>query len=450
MKRIRFPHPLTLLVACIAVAAALSYVLPSGEYNRVSDPATGRQVVVAGTFHRVPQSPVGFFQALVDVPRGMADAASVIFLVFLAGGAFTVVDRTGVLQAGVDSLASALERRESLVIPVVGIAFATAGALENTQEEIIALVPALLLLTRRVGFDPLVAIAMSIGSASVGAAFSPINPFQVGIAQKLAQLPLLSGAAFRIAFLAVAVAIWIAGTLRYARRTRATPSAGPPATERGQPLSGIRQAVVLLTVVAGFAAFVWGVMRLGWDFDQMSAVFFVMGIAAGLIGGLGFEGTAAGFVDGFASMAFAAMLIGFARAVYVVLADGHIIDTIVNGLFAPIAHLPVALSAVGMMAVQTVIHFPVPSVSGQAVLTLPILVPLSDLLGLSRQVTVLSYQYGAGLCELLTPTNGALMAIVAATGVRYERWLRFAVPLWATLAALGVVGVGVAISIGLR
>ena len=108
MKRIRFPHPLTLLVACIAVAAALSYVLPSGEYNRVSDPATGRQVVVAGTFHRVPQSPVGFFQALVDVPRGMADAASVIFLVFLAGGAFTVVDRTGVLQAGVDSLARPL------------------------------------------------------------------------------------------------------------------------------------------------------------------------------------------------------------------------------------------------------------------------------------------------------------------------------------------------------
>jgi uncharacterized ion transporter superfamily protein YfcC len=361
-----------------------------------------------------------------------------------------VVDKTGVLRHGVDWLARRLERRETLVIPVVCIAFATAGVLENMQEEIIALIPVLLVLTRRVGFDSLTAVAMSIGAASVGAAFSPMNPFQVGIAQKLAQLPLLSGAAFRLVFLALAVAIWIWGTLRYAVRTRPAPDASAAAPTPLTSRFGTRQAIVLAIVLVTFVAFVYGVLRLGWDFDQMTAVFFLMGILAGLIGGLGVNGTAEGFVEGFASMAFAAMLIGFARAIYVVLGDGHIVDTIVQGLFTPIAHLPVALSAVGMMAVHAIVHVPVPSVSGQAVLTMPLLVPLSDLLGLQRQVTVLAYQYGAGLCELLTPTNGALMAIVIAAGVRYDRWLRFVLPLYAALAGLGVVAIGTAIVIGLR
>ena len=449
MARFRSPHPLTLLTGCILVATILSYVLPAGEFERVDDAATGRRVVVAGTYHAVPRTPVGPFQALVAVPKGMADAAAVIFLVFLAGGAFTVVDKTGALRYAVDWLARRVDRREALVIPVVGVAFATAGALENTQEEIIALIPVLLVLTRRVGFDPLTAVAMSLGAAAVGSSFSPINPFQVGIAQKLAQLPLLSGAAFRLVFLALATGIWIWGTIRYAVAHRLGPHAATAAAPPPTPF-GARQGIVLAVVLASFAAFVYGVMRLGWDFDQMSAVFFLMGILAGVIGGLRLEGTAQAFVEGFASMAFAAVLIGFARAIYVVLGEGHIVDTIVYGLFTPIAHLPLALSAIGMMAVHSLIHVPVPSVSGQAVLTMPLLVPLSDLLGLSRQVTVLAYQYGAGLCELLTPTNGALMAIIIAAGVRYEQWLRFVLPLYAVLAGLGVVALGVAIVVGLR
>jgi len=449
MPRLRFPHPLTLLVAGIFIATALSYVLPAGEFERREDSATGRRVVVAGTYHAVPRAPVGAFQALVAIPKGIADAVSVICLVFIAGGAFTVVDKTGALRYGVDWLARKLERREALVIPMVGVAFATAGALEHMQEEIIALIPVLLVLTRRVGFDALTAVAMSIGAAAVGAAFSPMDPFQVGIAQKLAQLPLLSGAGFRLVFLAFAVAIWIWGTIRHAVRTRTAPQLGPGGTASPTPF-GPRQGIVLAIVLLTFVVFVYGVMVLGWDFDQMSALFFLMGILAGVIGGLRLDGTATAFVEGFASMAFAGFVIGFARAIYVVLAEGHVIDTIVQGLFAPIAHLPVALSAVGMMAVQTVIHVPVPSVSGQAVLTMPILVPLSDLLGLSRQVTVLSYQYGAGLCELLTPTNGALMAIIAAAGVRYEQWLGFLLPLYAALAGLGVLAIGIGIAVGLK
>ncbi len=182
----------------------------------------------------------------------------------------------------------------------------------------------------------------------------------------------------------------------------------------------------------------------------MAALFFVMGVVAGLCGGLGVAGTAAAFVEGFKAMAYAALLIGFARAIYVALDEGRIVDTIVRGLFTPVAGLPVALSALGMMVLHTVVHVAVPSPSGHAVLTLPILVPLSDLLGLSRQVTVLAYQYGGGLCELLTPTNGALVAILAAAGVRYEHWLKFALPLCGLLLGLGAAAIALGSGVGLR
>ena len=442
--KLRFPHPLTLLVGFIALATLMSYVLPAGQFERRDDPVTGRKVVVAGTYHSVPQQPVSPFQAVVAIPKGFADAASVIALVFLVGGAFGVVDQTGALRRGVGWLVQRLRRRELLVIPICCIAFATGGALENMQEEIIPLVPVLLLLTVQLGFDPLVAAAVSVGAAGVGSAFSPINPFQVGIAQKLAGLPLLSGSGFRLVFLALA--IWIGATIRYARKTRTVGAA--EIVETSEPV-GTRDGLVLGLVIVTFAIFIVGVMKYGWDFDQMSALFFIMGVLAGVIGGLGVNGTANAFVEGFRSMAFAGMLIGFARAIYVVAAQGQIIDTIVNGLFAPLSHLPVGVAAAGMMVVQFFVHFPVPSVSGQAVLTLPVLVPLSDLLGLGRQVTVLAYQYGGGLADILVPTNGALMAILAASGVPYGKWIRFLAPVYAGLFLLGVVAVGTGILIGL-
>lgn len=444
----RFPHPLTLLVACVLLAAALSWLLPAGEFQRREDPATGRSVVVAGTYAPVDAAPVGPFQALVAIPRGMIAAAPVIFFVFLVGGAFTVVERTGALGRLVNSLAAALEGRGLLVIPVTGLAFATGGVLIQMQEELIAFVPVLLLLTSRLGFNPIVAVAMSMGASAVGASFSPINPFQVGIAQKVAKLDLLSGWEFRLAVLIPALAIWIGATMLYARRTRGPAAAVGPAPAEAVG-AGARQGAVLLIVVLAFVAFVVGVLRFHWDFDQLAAVFFVMGVAAGLLGGLRLSGTVEAFVEGLRSMALAALLIGFARGIYVVLEQGRIVDTIVHGLFAPIAELPVTLSALAMLPAHGLVHFPVPSTSGQAVLTLPLLVPLSDLIGLSRQVTVLAYQYGAGLCELLTPTNGALMAMLAACEVRYDRWLGFVAPILAGLAVLAAAAVATAVAVGL-
>jgi uncharacterized ion transporter superfamily protein YfcC len=252
---------------------------------------------------------------------------------------------------------------------------------------------------------------------------------------------------FRIAFLIPAVGLWIFGTLRYASRIRTTP---PEEEKTTSTKLDTRIKIILIVVLLTFAVFIIGVSKLGWDFDQMSALFFLMGVLSGFIGKLGFEGTADAMVEGFRSMAFAGMVIGFARAIFVVLNEGHIIDTIVHGLFLPLENLPVFLSALGMMLAHTAIHVPVPSVSGQAVLTMPVLVPLSDLLHLPRQVTVLAYQYGAGLCEILTPTNGALMAILAAAGVPYGKWIRFIIPLYLLLFLLGFIAVAIGILIGLK
>jgi uncharacterized ion transporter superfamily protein YfcC len=449
-KRRGFPHPMTLLVLCVVIATVLTWVVPAGEYNRHEDPATGRNVVVPGSYHSVPASHVGPFAALVAFPRGMVEAGEVIFLVFLAGGAFTVVDRTGTIRGLLERLIKALGTHELLVIPISSIAFATGGALFNMQEEIIGLIPVIVLITAGLGLDAVVAVAMSLGAAAVGAAFSPINPFQVGIAQKIAQVPLVSGAGYRMVTLVVALALWILGTMRFARKTRgaAVVAAEAGALSATGGRDHARHVIIMLIVLATFATYVYGTLKLDWGFNELSGLFFLMGILAGLIGRLGVDGTARAYIDGFRDMAFAGLLIGFARTIFVVLNDGHIIDSIVYGAFQPLVHLPGSASAVGMIGVQALVHVPVPSMSGQAVLTMPILAPLSDLLAISRQVTILAYQVGAGLCELLTPTNGALMAVIAAAAVRYDRWLRFAVPMWLMLMAFGVVAVLVGSMIG--
>ena len=430
----RLPHPFVILCGGILLAAVLTHVIPAGQYDRRTDPASGRQVVAPETYHAVAPAPATLMDGLRAVPRGIAQAADVLAVVFLVGGAFVVVDRTGALRAALAALARRLGARAHLAIPVCCVFFAAGGALENTQEEIVALVPTLVLLATRVGADPLTAVAMSLGAAAVGAAFSPINPFQVGVAQQAAGLAAFSSPGPRTALLLVAVAAWTWAVMRHARTVPAPASAAADEPEaRWSP----RMGVVLLLVVAGFAVFLTGLVRAGWSFDELSAVFLAVGILAGLVGGLGASGTARAFADGFREMAFAALLIGVARGIFVVLDDGHVIDALVRGLAAPLAGVPSFVAVLGMVGLQTLVHVPVPSVSGQAVLTLPILAPLSDILLISRQVTVLAYQTGAGLCELLTPTNGALMAVLAAADVGYDRWLRFVVPVWGVLVVLG-------------
>jgi len=428
---------MVLMLACVFVAAAATYVLPSGEFERQKDEATGRTVVVANTYHKVEAKPVGVFDAFVSIPRGFIDGADVIVLVLLVGGAWTVVDRAGTLRALVDWLVAKFGKRRYLAIILLSLAFATGGALEQMQEEIIPLVPVLLLLCTGLGYDAVTAAAISIGAAMVGSAFSPINPFQATIALKLAQLPLLSGAAVRIALLAIAMLLWMWWTIRWAERNRVEPSEAHVASDIH---FNARQRFILALIIAPFVAYVYGVLNWDWGFNELSAVFLIAGLAIGLIGRLGLQGTVDAYFEGMRSVVIAGVLIGVARSISLVLADGKVIDTILHGLVTPLSQAPRVVAAMLMVPVHILLHIPVSSTSGQAVLTMPVMVPLMDLLGISRQAAVMAYQTGAGLTEFWTPTNGALMAVLLSANARYDRWLRFVMPMIAVLTVLGIVG----------
>lgn len=429
----RLPHPVVLLLIAIAIAASLTWVLPAGEYERRDDPATGRRVAVAGTYQRVEPAPVRPFRMVMAVPRGFAAGIDVIMTILMCGAAWIVVDRIGTLKVVVGALVRRFRGRGLLAIPWVVLFFATMGALENMQEEIIALIPVLLLLGRGIGVDAVAVVAMSMGAAIVGSAFGPTNPFQAGIALKLAELPPLTGAGIRVASLAAGIAAWIAWIFRHARRN---PQPIDTSGDTGRALTA-RDGVIMTCLLAPLAIYVVGVMVLGWGFDELSAAFLLGGVAAGLIGGLGVTGTTTAFLRGMQDMLPAATMVALARSVSVVLNDGKVIDTILHGLATPLGEVPAMVTATLMVPVQALIHIPVVSVSGQAALTMPIFAPLGDLVGLSRNVVVMAYQTGAGLMEMLTPTNGALLAALLAAGVTYGQWVRFALGGTLALALVG-------------
>src|SRR5581483_6638057 len=225
-RLMRLPAPLLLLLGGVALAAALTWILPAGQFDRRDDPATGRRVVVAGTYHGVERAPVGIFGAAVGVARGFIAAADVITVVLFVGGAWIVLDRVGVLDAVIGDLVRALGSTGGLwTIPILSLFFAAMGALENMQEEIIPLVPALVVLGRAIRVDGTTVVAMSAGAAMIGSAFGPTNPFQAGIALKLAQLPPLAAGGLRLTAFAAAVAAWILWTLRHATSNRVTADA---------------------------------------------------------------------------------------------------------------------------------------------------------------------------------------------------------------------------------
>lgn len=433
---VRLPHPFAFLLSAILIAAALTWVLPAGQYNRRDDPATGRVVAVPGTYHGVPASPVGPFAAFVAVPRGFIAAADVIAVTLFVGGAFVVVDRLGTLSRLVAVIASTFRGRGLWAVAAVSLVFATLGGLENTEEEIIPLVPVLLLLGRSLGVNAIVVVAMSFGASMVGSAFSPVNPFQAAIAMKLAQLPLGAAFAMRAGMFALAAFLWTAWTIAYASRNRTEIIA---ATSDDHVRLTLREVAILLAVIGPMCAYVFGALRFDWGFNELGGLLFFGGMLAGLMGGLRLAETVTAFLEGAQSLLPATMLIGLARSISLVLTDGQVIDTILHALATPLESVSAGASAILMIPLHSIVHVLVPSVSGQAVLTMPILVPLSDLLGLSRHVPVLAYQTGAGLMELLTPTNGALMSVLLAANVRYEQWLQFAIGGW-TLGTL--VGIG--------
>lgn len=419
----RLPHPFVLLLSGVVVAAALTWIVPAGEFDRRTDPATGRSIAIGGTYHRVAAAPVGPMQTAVAVPRGIVAGADVVAAILIVGGAFALLERTGALGRLVGGLIGRT-RRPLVVLALVATVFSLLGALDNTHEEIIALIPVLVLLSRGLGYGAVTALAMSVGAAVVGAAFGPTNPFVAGVAVRFAELPPLSGGGLRLVMLVAATALWIGWMIWQTSND----DIRPETARLSQDPPRVRDAVLLTLLMLPFPPYIYGVLKLDWGFNELTALFLVAGFSVGLVAGLGLRGTAMEFLKGMEVMLAAALFVGVARAISVVFTDGHIIDSIVYGLALPLQDMPRFVAAASMVPIHAVIHIPVTSNSAHAVLTMPIMAPVADVLGLNRQVAVLAYQTGAGLMDMLTPTNGALLAMLLAADVPYGRWLRFALP----------------------
>jgi uncharacterized ion transporter superfamily protein YfcC len=442
--------PLLLIGSIIVLASILTWVLPAGRFDRKTDPQTHRTVVVPGSYKSVAQQPVGPWGALVSIPQGLAEAGEVVFFVLLAGCALTVVEATGAIGRLLNHLMWRFGGRPLLVLGLASILFLIGGASNSMYEEILAFLPLLCVLTRRLGLDHEMALAISVGTASVAAVFSPFNTFTSGISQPMAQVPLFSGFVFRSVVFVLAIGIWGAYLAWYTLRHRC---AIPRADEASAThVSKWKQSDlwVLAAMNAGMASMILGGVVLHWELRHFSAVFVLMGLVAGLAGGLGWRGTSEQFAEGFRRMVVAAALVGFARSISVVLGSGLVLDTIANALFSPLRHLSLSLSAVTMLVSESVLAFPMPSDSGRAVMSLPVIVPLADLLGLSRQMVVVAYQYSGLVSCLITATSGGLLAMLAVAGVSYGRWLKFIAAPFALLFALALAAIVVGVKLGVQ
>ena len=434
--RLRLPHPLLLLLGAVAVAMFATWIIPAGTYQRKTDQASGREVVVAGTYQRVEQAPVGPTAAVIAIPRGIISGADVILTILFVGAAFALLDSTGALARIVASLVGS-GAPPRLVVVGISIGFAILGGLENMDSEIIALAGVLVLLSRGLGFGAITALAMSIGASLVGAAFGPLNPFQTGIGLKFSELPGLSMAPLRFALYGATVATWIAYTLYMIPKDDQKPETAPAPAER----ASMRDVVLVALALVPFVPYVIGVLKYDFGFNELTALFLVAGFAIGLVSGRSWNQTAIDLLKGMEGMLAAGLMMGVARAISVVLTDGKVIDSIIHGLATPLGTMPSGLGALAMIPVHALLHIAVPSVSGHGVLTMPIMAPTADLIHVSRDAAVIAYQTGSGLMDLITPTNGILLAILVGAKVGYGRWIRFAGPGTLLVALVGAAGV---------
>ncbi|MEZ4810491.1 MAG: Na+/H+ antiporter NhaC family protein [Allomuricauda sp.] len=440
----KFPNAFVIIIAVAIFAWMLTYIIPQGAYQRMVDEESGITKVVNDSYHPINSEHLSAFDLLLSIPRGIAGRAETIVLILLIGGCFYIIEKTGALNQGLGKLVELLKGKEVLALIIISALFTAGGATIGMQEEIVAMIPILLLFGRSLGYNTFATLAMSFGSAVLGSAFSPSNPFSVIIAQKEAGLPLLSGSDLRLIALLIAFALWVLYLIRYTNRNRIEKIKMPSV----EGSSNVRGHIILTLLCLTFGVVIYGMLYREWGFNEMSASFFGLGIASGLIGKMSLNETGESYVSGFKEMIFACIILGLANSISLILKEGMIIDSVVYGLFGPLQYLSPAASGVVMMVSHSVLHFPLPSYSGQAVLTMPILVPLSDLIGLSRQTCVLAYQYGAVMADMVVPTNGALMAVLAICNVPYNKWLKFILKPMLLLLLLASITIIVAVAIG--
>lgn len=433
--KLSFPHPLIILLGFIILAAVATFLIPSGSYERVLDGETGREIVVPGSYQLTEDKNITLVETGLAIPEGIILGADVLVLILLIGGAFYVIEKTGALQIGIEALVYRFRHSQSLLLVIFSLFFFLGGASFGMQEEVIAMAPILVLLAKKINYDVRAIVGISLGSALAGSSFSPINPFGSLLAQKIAEVDFAEGLLYRLAFTGLVFIIWTGFHIRWGKSKVALLE---KAEFKPVKISG-PHALILMLTMAGMIIMPWGIIQQDWGYNEMSALFFVIGICCGLIGKMGLNGTARAFSQGFGEMIFAGVLVGLARSVYLILEKSQIIDTLIQGMFQPLESLPTTLATIGIFFSQGIIHGIVPSTSGQAVLTIPLASPLVDLMGISRQVAVLTYQYPAGLMDMIIPNNGGMMAVIAAAGIAYNDWIRYIWKSWLLLLGIGLI-----------
>jgi len=440
-KKWELPHVYFMLFMLILFFSILTYIVPAGEYTRVEGPG-GRMMVDPASFHYVKQNPTSFFDFFKVIHDGFVSSASVIALVFIIGGSVGVLRKTGVLESFVGSLAQKLQSKGIIIIPILMIIFGLMGSFIGLIDLMMIFTPIILPLCLSLGFDRMTAIAITACGFAGGMSAGMANPFTIGVAQQIAGLPLYSGFGFRTICFVLVMSVGILFVMRYAAKVRRDPTLslvydsteqkvtrGSMAETEKLSKEQIAGGIVYLSI---FLFMIMGVFLWGWggNFNELSALFIAMAIFCAIVSRLSPNQAIDGFLEGLHDMLVGAFVVGISKGITVVMQDGLIMDTIIHALAGVLTELPNEVTAMGMVIVQSMINFVVPSGSGQALLTMPILTPIADITGITRQTAVLALQFGDGLSNIFYPTVGYFMATLAMIKVPYQKWLKFFLPLF--------------------
>ncbi|MEL6658004.1 MAG: TIGR00366 family protein [Bacteroidota bacterium] len=433
------PHPVVMLFGILVLAAVLTHLLPAGIYERIA--FEGRTKVVPGSYHLVDSTPVGFFDLFKAFMQGFTAStpASIMFVVLASGIMFGILDKTGAIENAVGTIIKklGLKRRYFLVF-ILTYLFGLLGVVIGYENNI-AMVPIAAVVSLALGGDLVLAAGLSVGAITVGFGLSPVNPYTVGMGHKIAELPLFSGAGLRVAlcFLALTLTAWY--NVRYFRRIAADPEAGlgndldTSGLELSQSLDKYRMTgnnfLVAAVFLIGIGVMLFGIFEHHWFFTEISAIFVMIAIGAGAVSRMSGKEFGEATLKAVGAVAPGAFMVGYAATIKVVLEMGQINDTISYQFSLLLANLPTTVSAWGMTVCQSIINLFIPSGSGQALATLPIMIPLGEVLGLTRQTTILAFQIGDGVTNLFNPALGGLIAMLGLCRVPFDRWLRFILPL---------------------
>ncbi|HDR03807.1 MAG TPA: putative basic amino acid antiporter YfcC [Candidatus Marinimicrobia bacterium] len=437
------PDTFVIIFSIIVLAALLTRVIPGGKYEKVA--VDGKEWVDPASFHHVESQPQGVGAILTAPIRGVVDAALIIGFVLIVGGAFGIFQKSGAVDAGIAHLVRLHDHSDFLkwaTIPLFMILFSLAGAVFGMSEELIPFVLIFIPLAIRLGYDSIAGVAVPFVGAGAGFAGAFLNPFTVGIAQGMAEIPLFSGIGYRLIVWTITTTIAILYVMRYAQKVKVSPQLSvcfdmdevkreehaqdDLHSEQGLDM---QHRLTLILFALGMLVLVFGVLEFGWYIEEIAALFFALGIFIALVGRLSISEMTGSFVDGAKDLVSTALLIGFARGILLISQDGQIIDTMLFALSQWVGKFHPILASAWMFLVQTFINFFIPSGSGQAALTMPIMAPLADLVGVSRQTAVLAFQFGDGFSNLIIPTSAVTMGVLTIAKISWTQWARWIYPL---------------------